>query len=676
MIFTELRAGGDRTLYMFPGAGAEASELFPLSRSLRADFRVVAITPAIEDLNGSRTTVEELSAKAVSAIRVEGERDPYLLLGYSAGGVLALEVARQLEVEGVAVGFLGLIDTVYDRRFWSSKVFVGSQVNRAIHQIGETLGQPAKGSVRELGPRCRRLAERVRQRISAPDTGADMRTESQEEILLAIVAKWRPYHVTSRVVMFVAHESVYGCEVLSVWRPWMRDVVEERIPGSHLSLINDPVSVGLLARAVERRIDGSTLGNPRALVATAFRWTGAARLATELRVRGWIVEVVAPSSNPSHRISAVTDSWRLSTTRPIASLENALAHTQADMIIPFDDRIRQSLQLVYARADPGSPAGMRTRGVIERSLGNPEHFSTLYSRFDILAIAEELGIRCPPTAPVKNVRSLLDWMALHPGPCVLKTDGSWGGRGVAMIERPCDVYAAWRRLSVPAPFFRAAKRLIVERDPWPIRDAILRQAPRVSVQEFIRGRSANVTLSCLNGRVLAASAAEVVQSSGATGPSTVLRLIDCSEMIASASALVRHLGISGLCGVDFVIDEKGRPHLLEINPRATPTSHLLTIEGSDPLDDLRTALGYESLSVGDDRERGDIIALFPQELTRDPKSLHLVDAFHDIPLHAPDFLDISQSELRRGRIHCWTRFRPVRTLARMDDAECIGEALG
>ena len=41
------------------------------------------------------------------------------------------------------------------------------------------------------------------------------------------------------------------------------------------------------------------------------------------------------------------------------------------------------------------------------------------------------------------------------------------------------------------------------------------------------------------------------------------------------SRLVDRYRLSGFCGFDFILTETGEPKLLEVNPRVTPTAHLL-----------------------------------------------------------------------------------------------------
>ncbi len=61
--------------------------------------------------------VEDIAAQYLDEIRAVQPHGPYTLIGYSAGGLAALEMARQLREQGERVGFLGLIDTLVESRY-------------------------------------------------------------------------------------------------------------------------------------------------------------------------------------------------------------------------------------------------------------------------------------------------------------------------------------------------------------------------------------------------------------------------------------------------------------------------------------------------------------------------------------------------------------------------------
>jgi thioesterase domain-containing protein len=630
----ELRPGNASTLFVFGGAGGATDELVPVVDRLTGDPRVVALALAAEPATGD--TIETMAAEAVRLIRAEQRYGPYQLLGYSFGGLLALESARLLTSANETVTFVGLVDALFDQRHWPTRLFVKATASRsALHARG-LVGQPPAQALHELSDRSARLARRLRGRHRAAET-ATGGVETVQAANLAVMGQWRPRIFDLPVTLFAATESDFGCDLAELWRPWLPQLRVRRVWGNHLDLTQTVQGATRLARAMSIALAAPSPGL-RVLVATTFRWPGAARLAVDLHEVGCTVEAIAPPGSLLHAVSAVQRTYRLGLADPISSLRAAIEASDADLIVPFDDRTRHALALLHARSDPRTASGARMRARLQRSLGSPDKVTCVYSRAAVLTMARELGVLCPPTETVRSAGDISAWFDRHPGPAVLKTDGSWGGRGVAIVCTEADGRRAWNEMRRRLPLARALRRLVVERDPWPLRARLIGTRPTLSIQTYVPGRPANAAVACFQGTALGAVLAEVVESDGSTGPSTVLRVIDNPDMTYAVKSIVSNLELSGLCGLDFILDDDGRAHLLELNPRATPTSHLIAADGTDLLTALRTAFGDERPPVRAATYPDGLVALFPQELVRDPSSPNLGIAYHDVPSHAPDLV--------------------------------------
>ncbi len=630
----ELRHGRGFTLFVFAGAGGATDELGPLVAGLTSDPRVVGLALAAEP--GAADTIETMAATAVDVIRAEQPRGPYQLLGYSFGGLLALESARLLTDAGQTVTFVGLVDSLFDQRHWPTGLFVKATARRAALHARGLVGQPPAQALRELTGRSARLARRLHGRHHAADVDATG-IASVQSANLAVMAQWRPRVFEHSVTLFAATESDFGCDLADLWRPWLPQLEVRPVWGNHLDLMQTGPGAARLARAVSRALEAPP---PRlkVLVASTFRWPGAARLAVDLNEVGCTVEGVAPRGSALHAVSAVQRSYPLGLADPIRSLRTAIERSDADVIVPFDDRTRYALALLHARSDPRTESGARMRKRLEDSLGSPDKVTCVYSRAAVMAMAHDAGVLSPHTEIVRSAGDISSWFERNPGRAVLKTDGSWGGRGVAILHTEAEGRRAWREMRRRPQLARALKRLVLERDPWPLHARFAAKRPTLSIQSYVAGRPANAAIACFKGTSLGSVQAEVIESHGPTGPSTVLRVVDNSDMNYAVKSIVSHLELSGLCGLDFIIDDEGRAHLLELNPRATPTSHLVAADGTDLLTTLRTAFGYEYPPARRASYSNGLVALFPQELRRDASSPYLRLAHHDVPTYAPDLV--------------------------------------
>jgi hypothetical protein len=303
------------------------------------------------------------------------------------------------------------------------------------------------------------------------------------------------------------------------------------------------------------------------------------------------------------------------------------------LVIPCDDGVVAQLHALY-ELDPS------LRFLIERSLGPPESFSVVSSRYKLLNSAIEAGIRVPRTRKVEMAEDLVKWHEGIASAAVLKVDGESGGNGVRISHSLDESLAAYRELRVPCGFATACKRLVIDRDPLALWLRQRRSVREVTVQEFIPGRPANSMLVCRSGELLSMLSVAVVAAEGATGAATVVRVIQNERMKKAAELVVSRLRLSGFYGLDFIIESaSGVPYLIEMNPRCTQLGHIEIFgQGS-----LAGVLG--SVLRGEARPRvqnpigGNRIALFPQALAAGEACRPYVEAsYHDLPFEEPQLM--------------------------------------
>jgi predicted ATP-grasp superfamily ATP-dependent carboligase len=128
-------------------------------------------------------------------------------------------------------------------------------------------------------------------------------------------------------------------------------------------------------------------------------------------------------------------------------------------------------------------------------------------------------------------------------------------------------------------------------------------------------------------------------------------------MSLAIERMVDRLKLSGLCGFDFVLSaEDGSAQLIELNPRPTPTCHLIAADGKDLLAALYAA---SQESPAQRIPCFEPLVLFPQEMIRDPNSPFLQAAYHDIPRQSPELVKLGYA---LGHKRTGFLFRGVRWL--------------
>jgi hypothetical protein len=388
---------------------------------------------------------------------------------------------------------------------------------------------------------------------------------------------------------------------------------------------------------------------PSALVFTTQRWLSTARVGLALSEAGFEVSVVCPDGHPLRQAEFPRRVWRNGLTSPLAVLRVAIIVAKPDLIVPCDERaVAQLVRLHAVAGGDAAAAGVRT--VIERSLAAREHFPILQARAPMGELAAREGASTAETLLIEGSADLSRCAVAWGFPMVLKSDGSSGGAGIRIVRNPDEAARAFRGLGRPPPVARATWRAIKHRDAGLLISALRRERSAVSAQRFVHGIPANMAAACWRGEVLAAVGVEAVRTAGDRGPATVVRRVDSPEMSAAVAKLAERLELSGLCGFDFMRDESdGRYYLIEVNARATPTCHLAGADGVDLSAALRAAVAGARPPAGEKAASGEIIALFPQEMLRDPNSPYLTAARHDVPSQAGFLVRAGWAALARRR---------------------------
>lgn len=273
-----LRAGRGAPLFAYAGGVSVLLEIHDLVQSLDFDGPVygLRISPFERD-PCEAATVEDEVREAVAAIKAIQPAGPYRLLGYSFGGVLALEIARALESRGDEVAFCGLIDTPQNDHVWPLRLWAGLMYRRALRRF-TTLCQTARE--RRSGSRTTcglPVPSDAFARLSRPGRGHHLFFRFRDPRhpdypyfapqwfggntpvyarraceLLRLKGLFRPKPYAGRVTFFLAQQgSPVDCDAAAVWRPYLPAAEWVPMKGSHLSIL-----IGRNGRSLAAEISG------------------------------------------------------------------------------------------------------------------------------------------------------------------------------------------------------------------------------------------------------------------------------------------------------------------------------------------------------------------------------------------------------------------------------------
>jgi aspartate racemase len=199
--------------------------------------------PGLEHDQALPTTVESMAAEYVAAIRAFQPAGPYLLCGWSVGGVIAFEIAQQLTGQGQPVALLALLDSPA-----SQPIRVRAPDDHwLLIGMAQQLGlNPDHAALQPLDAE-QQLASvlALAQRSDALLPGLDL---AQLRRLFAVykanayaLLGYRPRAYAGRVTLFQAHATAQVSDLAPGWRALARrGVASWAIPGDHDTMLQEP----------------------------------------------------------------------------------------------------------------------------------------------------------------------------------------------------------------------------------------------------------------------------------------------------------------------------------------------------------------------------------------------------------------------------------------------------
>lgn len=135
-----IKPQGTKTpLYIVHGAGLNVLIFNALSKKMSPDQPVYGLqAKGLDGIEEPSESVEEMAAHYIAAITAANPAGPYALAGYSFGGIVAFEMARQLTAAGKRVKFLGMFDTYADQSD-DDQPWMRKKLNRSIQLLKRVL---------------------------------------------------------------------------------------------------------------------------------------------------------------------------------------------------------------------------------------------------------------------------------------------------------------------------------------------------------------------------------------------------------------------------------------------------------------------------------------------------------------------------------------------------------
>jgi thioesterase domain-containing protein/acyl carrier protein len=259
-----LRANGSRPpLFCAPGISGSLLQLQELTECLGPDQPVYGLRPRGTDgRQPPHTTIEDWAAANIALMRSIQPVGPYCIAGFSLGGVVAFEMARQLEAAGQTIGLVALIDSQLMTHHANLPLAKRLQLH-----AWKLWHNDDGGRWRYLVTRGRLLVARIRRwnlRRQPEDLvlGLDcpQHVRQMARIHFAALQEYEPGIFRGNITLFTAairwdQPDTPTIDPTLGWSQWLEGILDiHELPTTHTLILTRP-HVDRLARTIETHLD-------------------------------------------------------------------------------------------------------------------------------------------------------------------------------------------------------------------------------------------------------------------------------------------------------------------------------------------------------------------------------------------------------------------------------------
>jgi amino acid adenylation domain-containing protein len=243
-----LRAATTGTpLFCIHGLGGHVAAFLPLARHLRTDRPVYGLQAlGLEPGQTAQDRIEDMAAGYVEEMRSVQPAGPYLLCGWSLGGLIALETAKQLRDAGDETALLVMLDThLRADDFRPAEMIEASALRWLAPHLQLSLHELEGLTVQQQWDL---VADRAQQ--SAGLGSEEIRRLADVCLAqLKAIARYQPQPYRGPAALFRVQRARGRLDAR--WKTLCPQLRIEQVPGNHYSMLRMP-HVGVLAERLDR----------------------------------------------------------------------------------------------------------------------------------------------------------------------------------------------------------------------------------------------------------------------------------------------------------------------------------------------------------------------------------------------------------------------------------------
>jgi acetoacetyl-CoA synthetase len=252
----QLKAGSaEPSVFITHGLGGSVMDFFQVVKHIQTPRAIYGMQQkGIDGAEEPSQSIEEMARYSLEAVKQLQPHGPYLLVGYSLGGLVTLEMARQLNAAGEAVALLAMLDSYPEIRYLSFPQRVRLLARLATRRASTAMKLPMGDAVSLMirPTRRRSLTPRVSYQPPADVSLSPTMQRIRQSAYLALT-RYQPQFYPGRIrFVRAATPTDFSADPAAVWSHLAGAFEVETVPGDHLGIMTTHYEQ--LASAISRYV--------------------------------------------------------------------------------------------------------------------------------------------------------------------------------------------------------------------------------------------------------------------------------------------------------------------------------------------------------------------------------------------------------------------------------------
>jgi len=242
-------------LFITHGLGGSVIDFFQVVKHIQTAHPIQGMqAKGVDGTEEPFDRIEDMAQFYLNAIRQVQPHGPYLLAGYSLGGLVVFEMAQKLTAAGEKVALLAMLDSYPDIRYLSLAQRIRLVTRLATRRAATAMKLPVGEALYLIlrPSRRRSLAPRVSYQPPA-DVPISPAMQRSRERAYAALTRYKPRFYGGKIrFVRAAIPTDFPADPAAVWAHLASEFEVETVPGDHLGIMS--IHYEKLASAISRYV--------------------------------------------------------------------------------------------------------------------------------------------------------------------------------------------------------------------------------------------------------------------------------------------------------------------------------------------------------------------------------------------------------------------------------------